>query len=102
MTPKEFLKRHGRGALQKRYGKIEAATKLSRAEKVAIEAGITYGFFKLVVYGSRRASPDAAARLVEASDGELDFMSLVSPTTKVKKKPIKEEAILDVGLAIAA
>lgn len=49
----------------------------TRAEKVAIAAGTNRAYFSHIARGHRNASLDLAERLVDASDGELDLLSLM-------------------------
>ena len=57
-----------------------------RCLKVAKASGTTLGYFKQIAYGHRRPSPDLAHEFVRHSNGELDFMELLRPTKKAKKR----------------
>jgi len=48
-----------------------------RAREVAEAAGTNYRYFYEFVIGKRRPSVELARRLVKASDGELDILSLL-------------------------
>jgi len=61
MNAKQFLKEFGK----------------ERAVKVAEKVGISYGYFGQYVTGVRRPSVEMAEKLVKASDGDLDFVSLL-------------------------
>jgi hypothetical protein len=54
------------------------------AEAVAKAAGTTLAYFKQIAYRHRRPSPDLAERLEEASNGRLDFRSLLSQKRRKK------------------
>lgn len=53
-----------------------------RAREVAKKAGISYPYFWQISRRLRRPSPQVAERLVEASDHELDFVSLLKVETR--------------------
>ena len=55
----------------------------AEAERVSREAGTTFGYFKQIAYGHRRPSPDLAEKLEEASDGQMDFRTLLSKKRKL-------------------
>jgi hypothetical protein len=61
MDCKEFIESYGREA----------------AERVALDAGTNYIYFRQLAYGHSRPSPDLAERLVNASGGRLDFETLM-------------------------
>jgi len=48
-----------------------------RATKVAEDAGTSFAYFGQLVTGNRRPSPKLAEKLVMASEGDLDFVSLL-------------------------
>jgi hypothetical protein len=50
------------------------------AVRVAKAAGTTREYFYQIANGFRNASPPLAQRLVEASDGRLDLMTLIMAT----------------------
>ncbi|MCG8476130.1 MAG: hypothetical protein MI784_11735 [Cytophagales bacterium] len=52
------------------YGKEEAA-------RVAEAAGTNYAYFNQIIYGHRRPSVELAEKLVDASEGRLDFVLLI-------------------------
>lgn len=56
-----------------------------RAEEVAQKAGTSLAYFLQLAYGHRRPSIELAKRLVEASDNDLDFVSLLDVQVKKKK-----------------
>ena len=66
MNAKQFLDLYGR----------------ERAVKVAEEVGISYGYFGQYVTGVRRPSVAMAEKLVEASNGDMDFVSLLKTRSK--------------------
>ena len=47
------------------------------ARRVAEEAGTNYAYFSQIAHGHRRPSVDLANKLVLASGGLLDFVSLL-------------------------
>lgn len=49
-----------------------------RAAQVAADAGTSYPYFQHIAKGRRRPSVELAKKLVAASDGELDLLSLLS------------------------
>lgn len=51
-----------------------------RAEKVALKAGTNRAYFSQIACGHRNASLPLAERLVKASGGELDLISLMKST----------------------
>lgn len=56
----------------KQYGREES-------ERVAESAGTTFAYFYQLALGHRRPSVNLASRLEMASDGRLDFTSLLRP-----------------------
>jgi len=66
MNTKQFLALYGR----------------DRAVKVAEDAGISYGYYLQYVSGVRRPSADMAIKLEEASDGDLDMVSMLKTKSK--------------------
>ena len=50
------------------------------AEAVATQAGTNRAYLSQIAHGHRNASAVLAKKLVEASDGRLDFVSLVMAT----------------------
>ena len=51
-------------------------------EAVAAKAGTTFDYFKQIALGNRRPSVSLAEKLVSASGGRLDFVSLLTFTRK--------------------
>jgi plasmid maintenance system antidote protein VapI len=68
MNTNEFLAKYGR----------------EEALKVSAKAGTSYAYFTQLVSGNRRPSPELASRLVEASDGRLDFACLLQSHKKIR------------------
>ncbi len=54
--------------------------------KVAEKAGTNYVYFYQLVNGDRRPSVELAKKLVKASKGELDLLSLIDKPRKKAKK----------------
>lgn len=52
---------------------------VERCKQVADTAGTNYEYFRQIASNHRRPSPELALKLVEASNGELDFASLLAP-----------------------
>lgn len=57
----------------------------AEAERVAQKAGSNLSYFKQLASRHRRPSVKLAQRLVEASDGKLDFVSLLTAKPVVSK-----------------
>lgn len=55
---------------------------IKKAKEVATKANTSYAYFWQIAKGIRRPSVDLAERLVEASEHELDFVSLLRRKTK--------------------
>lgn len=53
-----------------------------RVKEVAEKAGTIYPYFLQMAAGKRRPSVELAKKLVEASDHQLDFVSLLSSKTE--------------------
>lgn len=51
------------------------------AKRVAAAAGTNWDYLRQIASGSRRPSPELAARLVTASGDRLDFACLLRPKT---------------------
>ena len=51
-------------------------------EQVAKAAGTNRAYFSQIAHGHKNASVELAGKLVKASDGELDFFSLVYSTPR--------------------
>ena len=62
MDAKTFIKVHGR----------------ERAKQVAEAAGTSFEYFGQMASGRRRPSVKLAQKLVDASNGELDFVALLT------------------------
>lgn len=60
---------------KERFGKAEC-------EAVAAAARTNYAYFHQIATGRRRPSVDLAERLVDASDGRLDLISLLKAKTR--------------------
>ena len=79
MDAKQYWKRHGS----------------EKSREVATAAGTSWGYFEHIMHGRRRPSPELAERLVEASGGQMDFVSLLKPRAARSKKselPIEQAA----------
>ena len=78
MNAKQFLKQYG----------------TEEADKVAAKAGTTHAYFLQLVAGTRRPSSELAQKLVEASEGRLDFACLLKSPKKLPKRranmPVRE------------
>lgn len=62
--------------------------------RVAKEAGTSYEYLRQLLYKQRRPSVELAEALVEATDGELDMISLLNTKrwdNKDYRKPEAEE-----------
>lgn len=53
-----------------------------KAEAVAEAAGTNRAYLSQIAHGHRRPSVELAERLVEASDGEMDLVSLLTHPKK--------------------
>lgn len=62
MNAREFLRRYG----------------WERCEQVAIAAGTNRAYFSQIAHGHANASMKLARRLVEASNSEIDLLSLLT------------------------
>lgn len=62
MNAREYIEKHGK----------------QKAEAVAKSAGTNLAYFSQIAAGVRRPSVNLAQRLVEASDGELEFVALLT------------------------
>ena len=52
-------------------------------QRLADKAGTSFDYIRQMMYGFRRPSVTLAERLVEASDGQLDFVALLK-----NKRPV--------------
>ncbi len=57
-------------AFVKSFGRQEAI-------RVCEKAGVRWAYFRMIVRGDRRPSPEIARLLEAASDGKMDFESLL-------------------------
>lgn len=55
-------------------------TSIDEARRIAEVAGTTYNYFYQIARGDRNASTKLAKKLVAASGGRLDLMSLMTAT----------------------
>jgi hypothetical protein len=62
MNAREYLDKHGK----------------EKAEAMAKTAGTNLAYFSQIAAGVRRPSVNLAQRLVDASNGELDFVALLT------------------------
>lgn len=62
MNAKEYLDKFGK----------------DRCTEICRVAGTSYAYFNQIAYGHRRPSVDLAQKLVDASDGELDLLALLT------------------------
>lgn len=62
MNAKEFFDRYGK----------------ERCVEICEKVGTSYAYFNQIAYGHRRPSVNLAQRLVDASGGEMDFVSLLT------------------------
>lgn len=58
------------------------------AEKIANKAGTNKAYLSQIAYGHRKASYALALKLVKASKGRLDLMSLINTSERAKPRKV--------------
>ena len=56
-----------------------------KVNELCLAAGTTYDYWKLIAYGHKRPSVDLAYRLVDKSEGILEFKALLPPKEELSQ-----------------